>query len=368
MTNVTDALYGKGKIGSVLKAGIDMLAEDQDIVFVPYVRLVLPLDGYVFWVKASELSASSAFNSLLIGGGGFNKTQSVDSVPANFIARGSLHYASDSLQTEEANYSRNRVIFTSEVPIQDMNAVNSNLLYIATFDGPNQQSANQPAGTTAIRFAFSSRGSYFEQADTWHYVGFAIFPFMATQIIDDPRTFASQQLIVSDSLPAWLRFASYLPPWAPVNRPLVQFYPSFVVPDNIAPPYVAVHIEPNGTNSMQAMPFLDVNTNQYQLASDRVTLTLYGCNNDVAQSLLYCIMQYTLDQPDTFGIMNMPVVQDEKEGQNELNILAQKKRIRFDVSYNQSDVRNIARQLITSSIPTVQVGDEVIPFTNNIIA
>jgi hypothetical protein len=95
------------------------------------------------------------------------------------------------------------------------------------------------------------------------------------------------------------------------------------------------------------MPRLTANSEQWQLARDRVSITLYGCNNDVAQSLLYSLLQYSYDT-EVFGILNMPVIRDEKETQIELQTLAQKKRIAFDVSYNQTDIRNIARQLITS--------------------
>jgi len=42
----------------------------------------------------------------------------------------------------------------------------------------------------------------------------------------------------------------------------------------------------------------------------------------------------------------MPVMQDEKMTQSELGIMAQKKVITFEVSYYQTTVNDIARQLI----------------------
>jgi hypothetical protein len=183
---------------------------------------------------------------------------------------------------------------------------------------------------------------------------------MATQVIDDPNQLLNYPLIVSNSLPSWLALNYYSPPWhVPVPMPNLRFYPSFLVPESIHPPYAAVHIEPAGTEVWQTMPTLGPLTQQNELARDRVSLTLYGCNNDVAQSVLYAILQYSYDT-EVFGILNIPAVRDEKEGQVELHALAQKKRIAFEVSYNQSDIRNIARQLITSCIPTVSVGDQII--------
>lgn len=357
--SIEEAVTARTPIGSSLKALVDTISYDQVVGFDLYVRLVLPLDGYVFWVKASTVSRSALLNAMGMNTSMLNEAD-VEVPVAKFYAKGSLHYATDSRQTEAANYSANRVVFTSEQPVQDLNAVSDDLLYIATFDGPTLGSSDAPATTTAIRFAFSSRGSYYKQTDLWHYVGYAVYSTMATQVVEDVRLLSTSQLVVSNSMPSWLAFGQYDPLYpVPVPRPRVPFFPSFLVPDNKAPPYVAVHVAPEVTESIQSLPVLGPLTEQYSLARDRVTLTLYGCNNDVAQSLYYALMQYSLDT-EAFGITNMPVVIDDKEGQNELNTLAQKKRIVFEVSYNQSDVRNIARQLIESCVPVVRVGDEIL--------
>jgi hypothetical protein len=46
------------------------------------------------------------------------------------------------------------------------------------------------------------------------------------------------------------------------------------------------------------------------------------------------------------GVMNIPVVQDERVTQNELNIIAMRKTIKFKVNYYQQRMRNVARKLM----------------------
>jgi len=359
MTNVSESIRGPTtNLAADLQQGVEQLSLDQTITFEPYVRLILPLDGYAFWVKMSSLGDSAMFNMMGFNSLTPNETGSATS-PGAFQAKGSLHYITDAQQLEETSSSRNRVVFTAEEPVENLNAINPQIMYIGTWDGP-MPGDQPPTDSTAIRFAFSSRSSYYQQAGLWHYNGNALFNTMETQVVDDPAKLLNYPLIVSNSLPSWLALSYYNPPWhVPVPMPNIKFYPSFLVPDNLVPPYIAVHIDPGSTEAWQTMPTLNPMSSQYQLARDRVTLTLYGCNNDVAQSVLYAILQYSYDT-EVFGILNIPAVRDEKETQVELHTLAQKKRISFDVSYNQSDIRNMARQLIESCIPTVQVGDAII--------
>jgi hypothetical protein len=359
MPSVSEAASGANTpLAADLRQGVDTISYDQVVNFELYVRLVLPLDGYVFWVKKTALGSSSMFNMAGFNSMAFNESD-VSAEPGSFQAKGSLHYTTDAQQLEDSSSSRNRVVFTSEQPIENLNAVDPQVMYIGRFDGP-QPGDVSPTDSTEIQFAFSSRSSYYQQSGLWHYNGSALLQSMSTQIIDDPNDLLGYPLIVSNSLPSWLALSYYNPPWpVPVPMPTLQFYPSFLLPDNLSPPYAAVHIDPGGTEGWQTMPTLGPMTDQYQLARDRVSLTLYGCSNDVAQSVLYAILQYSMDT-EVFGILNIPVVRDEKEGQVELHAISQKKRISFEVSYNQSAIRDIARQLITSCIPTVQVGDEVV--------
>lgn len=67
------------------------------------------------------------------------------------------------------------------------------------------------------------------------------------------------------------------------------------------------------------------------------------------------MQDYTLSDKAEMGVMNIPVIQDERVTQNELNIIAMRKKVKFKVNYYQQRMRNVARKLITSAIPSIYV-------------
>ena len=93
-----------------------------------------------------------------------------------------------------------------------------------------------------------------------------------------------------------------------------------------------VHIAPEGTAALQAAPRIDSSGSHSQLAQDKVRVTLYGVRNDQALDFMDCVLQRSADYGE-FGVMNMPVVRDDKRPQVELGAIGQKKLIDFDVSY-----------------------------------
>jgi hypothetical protein len=133
------------------------------------------------------------------------------------------------------------------------------------------------------------------------------------------------------------------------KNPGIPIYPSFLVPANIAPPYGVVHIEPGRTVAMQAAPRLNSTVSHFQLAMDHVRVTLYGYTNAQALDWADTVNQYSFDT-DAFGVMNMPLMRDEKRQQQEISALAMKKTIEFDVSYYQTRINDLARQLILSCV------------------
>lgn len=344
MSTAAEAVVSRTPLGSDLKAGIDTLSLNQTVTFTLYVKLVLPLDGFVFWINSALLSESALLNAFALNAALLNMTPAAAAPAKTITAQGSLHYATDTRQDEDSAYAVNRVVFTSEQAIQEFNAIGPNLLYIASFEN--------------IRFSFSSRGSYYVQSNTWHYLGNAIYSTLASQIVDDPRVLSTSQLIVSNSLPAWLAINNYAPAYPiPISFPALTLYPSFLSPDNLTPPYGTVHVDPDSTVAMQSAPYYDATYDQWQLARERIVVTLYGCNNNAAQSFLSAALQYSTDT-DLFGIMNIPTVRDDKKTQTEMLVIAQKKRVVFDVSYNQNAMRNVARQLILSCVPTFYFEDQ----------
>lgn len=329
MTDANELFEAKTPIGADLEQGLKTISYNQMITFRLYGRVILPIDGYAFWVLASALAMPAAKTSGLVSAAQLEDLEEED---LNFEQLGSLHYSSDARQEEAETYTANRVIFTSTDEVQPFQTIAPGTIYIGEFDG--------------FRFAFSSMSSRYKQAGIWHYVGFAIFPDMETQIVDDPTQLSAAQ-VVTNSLPAWLQIAGYTPPWAFWGPPPILF-PSFVVPDNERPPFGAVHIIPEETRALASAPTIDPATStSTQLARDSVRVTLWGTRNNAAIDFLNAVYDYS-SVSGNFGIMNVPSIRDEKRLQSELNIIGQKKVIDFEVSYLQHRMNTIAQKLIQS--------------------
>lgn len=338
--SVEEALAARTPLGSDLAAGVDAISINQEITFTKFVRLVLPLDGYVFWVKADMVGPSALYNKAKLNAAAYGQPPRVTVAAPTLVAKGSLHYSADTRQEESENYAANRVVFTSEQEIQDFVDVAPNELYIGEFEG--------------LRFAFSSMSPRYKQATLWHYVGFAVYADMDTQIIERPQDgFDVRNVIVSNSLPAWLALNSYFPPYGFPN-PGLTFYPSFLTPQNLPPPYAAVHVVPDSTRGLAMAPRIGVGSSHSQLCAERVRVTLWGTRNFNALDFVDCVNQYSTDV-NAFGITGTPVVRDEKRTQSELGTIAMKKTVEFEISYVQSRVNDIAKKYILSSVPSFYV-------------
>lgn len=305
-----------------------MNADEQPnytVTFTQYNRVVLPADGFAFWVRADILAPSVGFNT----GTPFNGTPPYADPPSVAVkatsqkVQGSLHYTTTNLQDETEGFSVNHVVFTSLVEIELLNTTDPKSMFIGEVDG--------------IRFAFSKRTMLFRESGLFHYQGDMLYPSMATQVIDDPAQLNSL-LVVSNSLPVWLTLDAYMP-----------MYPSFLVPEDIVPPWCAIHIEPGSTTGIQAAPYIDADTgSHFQLVTERVKLTVYGLRNFNALAFQDYVNGYSLNT-EVFGIMNIPVIRDEKSTQAEMNILAQKKSIEYEINYYQASVLAVAQQRITQA-------------------
>lgn len=304
MAIANEIAASKTPLAAGIAAGVNTLSLDHQITFNQYTRVVLPLDGFVFWV----LNASAT----------------------PLVVKGSLHYSTATNQNEDETPAVNQVIFTALSEIQNFNTASPDTLYAASYHG--------------MLVAFSQRSPFYQQADTYHYVGTAILPAMRSQFVNSAAQL-SGELIVSDSLPIWLSLNNYVPPYPGFANTSVTLYPSYAAPNNLVPPYAVVHIEPEETKAIQSVPFYDRTMTPWQLSEDTVRITTYGLDNSNVMNLRDCILQYSYDY-GTLGVMDGPSIRDEKRTQSEAQILAQKKTITLRVSYNQSTARNIARQLI----------------------
>lgn len=300
---------GKGNpLASALDAGVADISQQQQITFTKYAKYTLPIDGSVFWIKITTPKMLT------------------------LVINGSLHYATDQRQDEDESPAIKHVIFTAREPVQDFDLVDSNFLYLANFDG--------------FTFAFTGRKSFYVQAALHHYYGDAVYPTMQTQVIDDPSTFIDFVTpVVSNSLPLWLSLNSIFP-----------VYPAFLVPANVAPPYAAVYVDPASTVALAGAPVISSRSSHSQMARDRVRIVIYGERNDVALNYvdyLYDFFENYCEGEYAPGLANMPVLSDLHKTQSELGVIAQKKQITFDVNYYQRNVRDLARQLIESSVVNI---------------
>lgn len=310
MPSLSELSQAKTELNASLIQGLEDLSRSASVTFTKYVRKVLPLDGFVFWVKASILANDPG------------------SEPDLKDVKGYLHLTTESIQDEEQLYDKNVVTFTAQADIDPFNDIGSEVLYIGEFYG--------------IKFAFSRRSGLNEPANIYHYTGNAIYPHMLSQIVDSPDDIDLADVVVSNSLPIWLSLSQFMP-----------MYPAKLSLQNLSPPYATVKC--GDPEPVAGAFYLDENQNQYQLVTEDVTVYVTGLRNAAAEDFLRYVRDYTLNDTAEMGVMNIPVIKDDRVTQNELNVMAMRKIIKFKVNYYQQRMRNVARQLITSAIPSIYV-------------
>lgn len=312
MPTINELSNAKSELNAALEEGLDDISQSQSVEFTQYVRRVLPLDGFVFWV-----------NSALINADGEATKKTVE---------GYIHLSTSSIQDEEELYDKNAVIFTAKEKIDDFNEVSGEILYIGEFFG--------------VRFAFSQRTGLNTPADIYHYFGHAIYPQMNSQIVDVAEDLDLGTPIVSSSLPVWLS----------MTDSGVTLFPAMLSESNLTPPYATIRC--SKVTGIAGGYYLDVNSDQYQLVQEEVKINFTGLRNDDIQNFWRYVNDYTLRNDAEFGIMNIPVVQDERVPQNELNVIAMRKTVTFQINYYQGLMREVARKVIVSAIPNFQVSEK----------
>ena len=293
-----------------LRQGLESLDLRELQPFQVYTRTVLPVDGYVFWTPTT--------------------TESV---------RGSLHYAQQIEQGVDETVGFATIILTSEDKVMALSEMNENKIYVATQGN--------------FRYAFSRQDGFYTHAGLWHYFGHSIYPAMESQLLDPGNTIDFSRAVVSNSLPFWIDINSYSPTYLGLTNP-VTLYPSYLVAENLEPPYGVVDIQT--TNAIQSTPLRGIYGSHTQLVRDHVEITLYGLQNNEALDFQDLVNQYTLDTGN-FGLMNTPALFDEHRTQVELQALAMKKTLKLDIDYYQSRSAAVAFQLIKSAVPTLILGE-----------
>lgn len=334
MPSVAESGPVASQLAAALRAGVRTISENQQVSFQPYIRQVLPVDGYVFWLNANLLTASQLAAVGLTSG-------------APVVVSGAVHFATAGEMREDEDIAIHKMIFTSTDYIAALAEAAPTVLYIATWQ--------YPGDGYSFKFSFSSRGSFFLQSGLRHYAGDAVYPVFDAQIIDAITDFNERQ-VVSNSLPFWLGLGNA----AAIPQPGMQvtislpLFPSFAIPDNLPAPYGAVHIAPENTEPLQPVPYRDAQNNRWQLARDEVNVTLYGLRNDEAADFVDMALDAMLIG-GAVGLMDGPIIRDEKRTQTELSALAMKKTVDFGVSYYQQSMRDIAIQLIKSAVPAYTI-------------
>ncbi|QIU88281.1 hypothetical protein [Yokenella regensburgei] len=300
------------QLSGVLQSAVETISSGQEISFRLYVRQVLPIDGFVYWVNAAIIAPQELARMSI-------------TAPLTATIKGSLHRQVVTEQSESLSRDVNNIIFTPIEKADDFNVEDPNAIYLGEYEG--------------TQFAFSRMESRYTQSGIYHYRGMAILPTMRSQIIDSPDDISDEQ-IISNSTPIWLALKQF-----------ATVYPSFLVPSNLKPPYIAADVR--STTSLQVAPLV-YNGVRYQLAQDSVRVTLYGFSNQNALDFVDFVVEEALDG-DKFGVTNIPVVSDAKSNQVEINALAKKKTVDFDVNYYQATTREISRQLIKEVIFNYEV-------------
>ena len=312
MTSISELTStAKTQLNQTLVDGLNFLDNNETWTFTKYVRRVLPLDGYVFWVRADLLAADAP---------------GVTSRPNTLKLKGYLHLTTDSLQEDEEIYDKNVVTFTAVEDMDPFNEVSNDELYLGEFFG--------------LQFSFDMRHGLNKPADLYHYTGEAVYPRMLTQFVDDIDDLDLENVVVSSSLPIWLQLNKICP-----------MFPAKLADQNFRPPYASVKC--SSVSPIAGSYMLGSNSSQAQLVRENVTITLTGLRNNEALDFIRMVTEYTMRDDAQMGVMNTPFIQDERDSQNEFNILSMRKTITFQVNYYQEAIRNVSRRLIVEAIPKI---------------
>jgi hypothetical protein len=294
------------EMNQVLRDGLKTLSKGDTVVFTRYVKKILPLDGFIFWVKAS----------LLVG----------EVAPFTQTYLASVHTSVNSDMRPTENPDINNVIFTAvDDIVQNFNDVDTQTLWVGSLDG--------------LRFSFNKQGRFYKEAGLYHYMGDAIYPINDNMLIDDIDDLDLTNAVVSNSMPLWLALDE-----------VVTLYNAYLVPTNKRPPYAVINVK--NSEALTLTPLKTHRNERYQLCKDTIEITLYGARNNLVSDFIEVINQYSLNLEE-IGIMNQPIAKDLQIPQAEINVITMAKKIDLEINYYQSRIKDETRNLILSAFADV---------------
>jgi len=287
------------EMDNTLFEGYQKLSGQQKITFTRYIKQILPVDGFVFWVRAELLDPDFAPYSQI-------------------TMQGTLHQSVNQTQEATKTNAVTSIILTVNKPIEELKEVDSQDLWLGEYNGS--------------KFSFNVQNAFYDNANQYHYAGDAVYIENYPAIIDDLADLDLTNAVISDSTIFWLL----------LDLPFTV-YPSFLVPTNIKPPYAVVEIDQQ--KPLNARPTYDDNLTSTSHIAERATITLYGVRHNAAIDFIQSVeLSHFID--GYFGIMNIPIVKDEKIPQSEINTVTQKKTIEFIINYEQKRLRDEAIKLV----------------------
>ena len=304
-------------ITSALVSGLKVIDRQKAIKFTLYNRVVLPYDGFVFYVNSNAINNGSTFNTWSLN----SKMIAERNTAKSIEVEGSLHYNSIREQDSDKNYDRNELMFTTPYEILEFNQAQDNSLYIAEYDG--------------MQFSFNSRLSSYSASGLYEYRGQAVPAYLRSQLIESKRDL-SKLHVTSNCMSLIMAFA--------LNKEL-PVYPAYLAKANDKR---FVTTEVTSTECLAAYPFLDRDGTRTQLTRDNVKVCFYGFENDAALDFVFDFVNMALEDDD-YGIANIPTVSDAREPDSELRILSQKKESVIVVNYYQKRVQELTRKLILTA-------------------
>lgn len=292
-------------------------------VFSSYTKYQLSYDGYVFWVNNG--------NKLTING--------------------AIHIGVERQQDKDSTFAMNSVVLNTNELITAFNEVASNTMWVADITSPDN---------ATVKVAFQRQMPFFENAGIYHYAGFAVFPYFYPQIIDSASDVPSD-VVVSSSTPIWLNLPNALTNLPGIPNQITPVYASFLVPENISPPYIVAHVEPDLTEPVGAFPYIGGNVtgqnnpvSYSHLCRDKVELCFFGMTNQQILTYINALIFYSRYY-DVFGFGSSPVVQDKKHTQAEIKAISMEKSYNFYANYYQQQANVASVNILTQASITVNI-------------